>query len=66
MRDIVRQYLEEQEQDAQRQQELLALEKLARIRAQIREQHGVYPGDFLAEVRAEREDDIERVLRGEE
>jgi metal-responsive CopG/Arc/MetJ family transcriptional regulator len=66
VRGLVRQYLIEQEQDTQRQRELQALENLADIRAQIREQHGVYQGDLLAQVRAERENDVERVWQGEE
>jgi hypothetical protein len=66
VRGIVRQYLAEQEADARLQQELQALQDLTRIRTQIREQHGVYQDDLLAEVRAEREQDVERVWRGEE
>jgi metal-responsive CopG/Arc/MetJ family transcriptional regulator len=65
VREIVRQYLEEQEQDVQRRRELQALQDLARIRAQIREEHGIYQGDLLAEVRAERERDFERMWRGD-
>jgi metal-responsive CopG/Arc/MetJ family transcriptional regulator len=66
VREIVRQYLAEQEEDVRKRQELQALENLARIRTQIREQHGIYQGDLLAEARAEWEQGIERVWRGEE
>ncbi len=38
-----------------------ALEHLNRIREEIREQHGVYEGNLIAEVRAEREKQINRV-----
>ncbi|NER35929.1 MAG: hypothetical protein F6J93_18400 [Oscillatoria sp. SIO1A7] len=35
-----------------------ALESLNAIRKQIQEKHGIYPGDLVAEVRAEREEQI--------
>lgn len=63
MREIVRRYLAEQ--DTRIKQALQALEDLAHIRMQIQEQHGIYQGDLLAEVRAEWEQDMERVWRGE-
>lgn len=66
VREIVRQYFAERENDARKKRELQALENLARIRTQIREQHGIYQGDLLADVRAEWEQDLERVWRGEE
>jgi len=65
MREIVRQYLAGQEKEARTKQELQALENLARIRTQIRERCGVYPGNLLTEARAEWEQDVERVWRGE-
>ena len=58
VREIVRQHLAEQEGDIQMQRELQALQDLAQTRTQLREQHGVYQGDLLAEVRAEREQDV--------
>ena len=53
VREIVRQYLAEREQETQRQQELRALEALTQIRRQLQAQHGLYPGDLLAEIRAD-------------
>ncbi len=47
------------------QQRLKALEELAELRAEITARHGVYEGDLVAEVRAEREKQMERVWRGE-
>ena len=44
---------------------LIALAELAEMRKQNELKHGVYPGDLVAEVRAERERDLERVWRGE-
>ncbi len=65
VREIVRQHLKEQEKAAQREQALEALEELTRMRKQIEARHGILPGNPVAEARAERERDIERVLRGE-
>ena len=65
VREILREWLATRDRDAQRQRELQALEELTRLRLKIQEQHGVYTGDLLAEVRAERDEDFERVWRGE-
>ncbi|MCW5852240.1 MAG: ribbon-helix-helix protein, CopG family [Anaerolineae bacterium] len=42
-----------------------ALEELTRLRHEIEREHGIITRDFLAEARAEREQDMERVWRGE-
>ena len=65
VREILREWLATRDRDAQRQRELQALEELTRLRLKIQEQHGVYTGDLLAEAREERDEDIERVWRGE-
>jgi Arc/MetJ-type ribon-helix-helix transcriptional regulator len=65
VREILREWLATRDRDARRQRELQALEGLTRLRLKIQEQHGVYTGDFLAEARAERDEDFERVWRGE-
>jgi Arc/MetJ-type ribon-helix-helix transcriptional regulator len=65
VREIVRQHLAERDDQAQRLGELRALEGLVRIRKGVQEARGVYQGDLLAEVRAEREEDLERMWRGE-
>lgn len=41
-----------------------ALERLNSLREKIQQTHGVYPGDLVAEVRAEREEQIERMITG--
>ncbi len=51
--------------DEARQKALEALERLTRLREEIRARYGVYYGDLVAEVRAEREEDMERVWRGQ-
>jgi hypothetical protein len=65
MREIVRQHLAEREKETEVRDALQAIEDLTKIRARIREEHGVYQGDLLAEVRAEREEDVERTWRQE-
>ena len=66
VRGIVRHYLTGQEAELRQRRALQAIDNLARIRKSIREQHGVYEGDLLAEIRADREEDTSRVWRGEE
>lgn len=41
------------------------LERLNQRRLEDYRKHGIYPGDIVAEVRAEREKQIDRVMRGE-
>jgi hypothetical protein len=44
---------------------LQAIERLTQIRARLQEEHGIYQGDPLAEVRAEWEEDVERTWQGD-
>jgi hypothetical protein len=44
---------------------LQAIGRLTQIRAELQEAHGTFPGDPLAEIRAEWEGDVERIWRGE-
>lgn len=62
VREILREHLSERDQETQQQQEMRALEGLAQIRGRLRQQHGVYQGDLLDEVRTEQKEDIERAL----
>jgi metal-responsive CopG/Arc/MetJ family transcriptional regulator len=66
VREIVGQYLVEREQETQLQKEMQAIETLTQIRRQIERKHGVYQGDLLAESRAEREQEFERIWNQEE
>ena len=61
VREIVRQYLAQREQADRQRTEMRAIQELTQIRKQLQEQHGVYQVDLLTEVRAEREQDVERV-----
>jgi hypothetical protein len=44
---------------------LQAIERLAQIRGRLREEHGMYRGDPLAEVREEWDEDVERTWEGD-
>jgi predicted nucleic acid-binding protein len=55
VREIVRQHLNERDKKARKQREMQALEHLTQIRARLKEEHGIYEGDLLAEVKAEQE-----------
>jgi predicted DNA-binding protein len=65
VREIIRGHLAERDQEAQITIALQAVERLTQIRAELQEEHGIYQGDPLAEVRAEWEEDVERVWRDE-
>ncbi len=43
---------------------LRAMERLTELRTQLQGAHGIYQANPLAEVRAEWEEDVERVARG--
>ena len=55
VREILGEYLVERTEDARLQRELEALDELRQIRERIEQRYGVYQGDLLAEVRAERD-----------
>jgi predicted DNA-binding ribbon-helix-helix protein len=65
VREIVRQHLAERRQQAERLASLQAIERLTQIRTRLQEEHGMYPGEPLAEVRAEWEEDVERTWQGD-
>ena len=50
---------------ARQRQSQKALERLNALREQIQQTHGIYSGDLVAEVRTEREEQIERIIAGE-
>ena len=64
--EVVRLGLETLRQAKQRQrQPQKALKRLNALREEIQQAHGTYPGDLVTEVRAEREEQIERIIAGE-
>ncbi len=65
VREIVRQHLAERDDETRKLTALQAIEELTQMRTRLREQHGMYHGDPLAEVRAEWEENVEQLWRGE-
>ncbi len=65
IREAVAEYLVERDEERERQSWKEALEELSKIREEIAARFGVYQGDLVAEVREERADELERVMRGE-
>jgi len=61
VREIVRQHLAQQGRATRLQREIEAIDALTQIRRQLHAEHGIYPTDLLAEVRVEREQDVEHV-----
>lgn len=65
VREIVREHLTGRDEGSKREAALTAIKELTEIRKRIREEHGVYQGDPVAEVRAEREAELSGAWRGE-
>jgi hypothetical protein len=65
VRESVQAYLVEQEKETERERRTKALDALTDIRKRIEARLGVLDIDLVAEIREERDRDIERVLRGE-
>lgn len=65
IREAVAEYLVERDEERERQNWQQALEELSKIREEIAGRFGVYQGDLVAEIREERADELERVMRGE-
>jgi hypothetical protein len=61
VREVVQQFLGERDAEIRKQQDLEALEQLSELREKIRQRYGIYQGDPVAEARAEREAQLERV-----
>ena len=65
VREIVQRSLDERAREAEAATALQAVAHLTQIRERVREAHGAYPGDPLAEVRVDSEEGIERLWREE-
>ncbi len=65
VREIMDWWLDQQDREEKLARELQALDELSQLRLTIQEKHGVYTGDLLEEARSERDEDIDRVWRGE-
>ena len=66
VRELLRQYLAEVEQEAQTQRELQPVEDLAHKRKRLCEERGMYRGQLIDEIRVERERDREWLWQGDE
>jgi hypothetical protein len=66
LRGIVREHLARLDHEAARRARQAALEGLSTVRRNVQARHGVVASDLVAEARAEREADADRLWRGEE
>lgn len=62
IREAVAEYLVEQDEEAEVQRGLDALDRLVAFREKIEARFGVYEGNLVNEVRAEREEEIDQWL----
>lgn len=65
IREIVDQWLKQQGEQHLWEQCMQSLERLNQIRERIQQEYGVYQSDLLESARAERDEDLDRVWRGE-
>ena len=65
VREIVGEWLNQQDDRRLWEQRRDALEYLTQIREGIQRQYGVFPGNLIEEARAERDEENDRVWRGE-
>ena len=65
MREIVDQWLSQQDEQRLWEQRMEALGRLSHIRERIQQEYGIYQGDLIEEARADQEEDFDRVWRGE-
>jgi hypothetical protein len=65
VREIVGRHLAERDRQAQSLRALQAIDRLSRIRTRLQEEHGLFPGEPLAELREEWEEHVERIWRDE-
>jgi predicted DNA-binding protein len=61
VREIVRHYISEKEQESRLKREFQALEKINEIRSLIQEEHGTLEGEILEKARKERDQELERI-----
>ena len=65
VREIVGRHLNERARQAEILTALQAVDRMTEIRGKLREERGIYQGDPQTEVRAEWDQEAERVWRGE-
>jgi predicted transcriptional regulator len=62
IREAVAEYLVEQDEAAAVQRGMDALDRLVAFREKIKARYGVYEGNLVTEIRAEREEEIDQML----
>lgn len=65
VREIVRDWLDQQDERRTWEKRMDTLQRLNQIRENIEEGYGVYQGDLVEEARTDREQEDERTWRGE-
>ena len=65
VREILNLWLAEQDSETKLQRELKAMDVLTQMRLKIQENWGIYTGDLIGEGQGERDDEAQRVWRGE-
>jgi len=65
VREIVRQWLLEQETDELWRQRKQAMDGLRQIRDEVQQTYGIYTGNLIDEGRLEQDDDLTRIWKGE-
>ena len=65
VREIVSQWLERRDDQQLWDRRMDALDRLTELRERIQQQYGVYEGNLIEEARDERDEDMDRVWRGE-
>jgi hypothetical protein len=65
VREIVDRWLSQQDEQHLWEKRMQALERLGQIRERIQQEYGSYKGDPIEEARSERDEDFDRVWRGE-
>ena len=66
IRDLVGDYIADQKATARRAAALANLEAATALRRKLERKYGVYGGDLLEEIRAERDAEMTRVWQGDE
>jgi hypothetical protein len=65
VREALGPFLAERSKEARKRKAKQALEELTALRKQIEAKRGVLPGDFIEQMREERDEELWRVMRGE-
>jgi len=65
VREIIREWLDNQAMDVMWQKRRQPIEGMRQIRESIQEKYGIYQGNLIEATRNEHDEDVDRVWRGE-